>query len=77
MITFKVHAIANKDLRTLARTASEAGWHIELTHSNQVRWRPPNSTDIFITPLTPRTNKSVLIMRSKLRQHGIAIHAGR
>jgi hypothetical protein len=71
MISFRVSAISNKELRSLARIASEAGWHIELTNGNHVRWKPPAPAPFYITPLTPRSNKCVFEMRSKLRQHGV------
>lgn len=76
MISFRLSAISNKDLRALAQVASDAGWHIELTNGNHVRWKPPHHAPFYITPLTPRSGKCVLEMRSKLRRHGV-LHAHR
>ena len=67
----QLSAIGCKDLRQLARKAIDAGWSVELTRSNHVRWVSPNAEINFISSLTPRGNTAYHRAKSMLRRGGL------
>lgn len=59
----------HKDLEKLARNARRAGWSVELTKGNHVRWTPPEG-DFIIGGLTS-SSRGVQNLRARLRRAGL------
>lgn len=62
-----------KPLQDLYRTARKAGWTVEVSGSNHLRWCPPDGGRPIYSALTTRDNREALNVRGKLRRAGLKI----
>lgn len=53
---------ADKDTQQLARRAKKAGWTVELTRNNHIRFVPPHG-QIIIAPLTGSGRSQINLRR--------------
>lgn len=58
--------------RILARHAEAAGWSIELTRNNHLRWRSPDGAVVF-SALSPSDRRAVRNVEKELRRAGLSI----
>jgi hypothetical protein len=62
-----------KPLQDLYREARKAGWTVEVSGSNHLRWVPPDDGRPVYSALTTRDNREALNVRGKLRRAGLKI----
>lgn len=63
---------SNKEIEKMVRLARKAGWDVEMTKNNHIRFKPPTGGDMIIAGLTPNTS-GVLQTRKRLRRAGLAV----
>lgn len=63
------HLGTHKDVEKLARKARKAGWRVEVTSSNHLRWTPPEG-DFIISGLTASSGGTTAL-KQKLRKAGL------
>lgn len=57
----------DKDLEKLARRARRAGWTVEVTGRNHVRWTAPDGRQSFTTGLT-MNRRSTTVARRRIER---------
>lgn len=60
----------DKDMEKVAKEARQAGWVIEITKGQHVRWKSPDGVTILVSSLTG-SSRSWSNFRSMLRRHGV------
>jgi predicted RNA binding protein YcfA (HicA-like mRNA interferase family) len=63
---------ANKETEKMIRKAKSAGWTVEITRGNHLRFLPPDNGPIIIAGLTSSTS-GVLQTRKRLRKAGLCV----
>jgi hypothetical protein len=62
---------ASKEIRGLIKMAEEAGWRIEQTAADKIKFIPPDGSPPVHTAMTPGDKRSWLNSRSRLRRAGL------
>lgn len=60
-------------LRPLYDAAKAAGWRIELTGGDHVRWYPPDGGRPVVSALTPSDHRAAKNTRAYLRRSGLDV----
>jgi predicted RNA binding protein YcfA (HicA-like mRNA interferase family) len=64
----------DKRLKQLARAADAAGWRVEVTKGQHVRWVPPDKDQpVIITALTSETQADYQRVRKGLARAGVTV----
>lgn len=61
----------SSDLKALQRTATRAGWRVEVTRHNHLRWKSPDGKHVYFTASTPSDHRAIRNIRSELRKRGL------
>lgn len=61
----------SKDVEKLARTARRAGWTVEITGKNHLRWISPNGKDKLTSALTFGDERRIKKIEKFLRERGV------
>lgn len=61
----------NKDINTLIKKATKAGWRFDYTKGKHVRGLAPNGEGIVIVAVSPSSHRAYQEFRNRLKKNGL------
>lgn len=61
----------DKDVEKVIRKARKAGWDIQITGGNHIKFQPPKGGQAVIGSLSPGSSRSVRTLRHNLAKAGL------